>query len=166
MSDNLLALITDNRLCKLELFSVVFTPQLSMNLLILSLIDRYACTCSLTSPMRHLRPLKMVPRLIGVMSLYSPLLYDIIPGYGCSPTDPFLNGMLYIIIHGLMTPLVMLIFVWLTYRNIEKSRQRVVNILLLFFFLCEKYVFDLLRVFRQPKILSINLLEWYLHKLL
>ncbi|CAF3590589.1 unnamed protein product, partial [Rotaria sp. Silwood2] len=48
-----------------------------MNLLILSLIDLYVCTCRLTSPMRQL---KMVPWLIGfiviisgLMSLYAPL---------------------------------------------------------------------------------------------
>jgi sulfite exporter TauE/SafE len=61
------------------------------------------------------------------MSLYSPLLYDVMPGLWCITTNPLLNGMLYIVIHGLMTPSVMLIFVWLTYRNVKKSRQRVVN---------------------------------------
>jgi hypothetical protein len=110
-----------------------------MNLLILSLIDRYVSTCGLTSPLRYIRQLKVVPWLIGLtviisvlISLYSPLLYDVMPGLWCVPTNPLLNGMLYIVIHGLMTPFVMLIFVFLTYRNVKKSRQRVVNTLFSF----------------------------------
>jgi hypothetical protein len=106
-----------------------------MNLLILSLIDRYACTCSLTSPMRKMHQLKVVPYLIlitiiisGVMSLYSPIFYDVKPGFGCVVTNPLLNGILYIVIHGFLTPFVMFIFVWLTYRNVQQSKQRVVSI--------------------------------------
>jgi hypothetical protein len=134
-TDNLLLLITTSRSCKWKLFALVALPQLSMNLLILSLIDRYACTCSLTSPMRKMHQLKVVPYLIlitiiisGVMSLYSPLLYDVKPGFGCVVTNPLLNGILYIVIHGFLTPFVMFIFVWLTYRNVQQSKQRVVSI--------------------------------------
>ena len=149
-TDNILSLITNSQLCKLKLFALNFTPQLSMNLLILSLIDRYVCTCGLTSPLRHIRQLKAVPWSIGMtiiisglMSLYSPLLYDVMPGFGCVNTQPLLNLILYVVIHGFLTPFLMLIFLWLTYRNIKKSRQRVVN--RLFSFL-SKYLFDLLRV--------------------
>jgi hypothetical protein len=59
-TDNTLSLITNRQLCKWQLFSVVFIPQLSMNLLILSLIDRYVSTCGLTSPLRYIRQLKVV----------------------------------------------------------------------------------------------------------
>jgi hypothetical protein len=80
--------------------------------------------------MRHLLQLKMVPRLIGtimviscISSLYSPILNDVIPGFGCSSTDPMLNGVLYILIHGIITPAIMLVLVLLTYRRFN----RVVN---------------------------------------
>jgi hypothetical protein len=137
-ADNLLSLITIRYVCKLKLFSLVFLPQLSINLLTLSLIDRYACTCSLTSSIRHIRRLEMVPWTIiiivifsGVISLYSPMYYDVALGFGCICTDPFLNGILYVIIHGFTAPSVMLVFVILTYRNVKKSRRRAVDIFLL-----------------------------------
>lgn len=105
-----------------------------MDLLILSLIDRYACTFGLTSPMCRLLHLKMVPWLIGItviisciVSLYSPTLNDIVPYFGCDSTDPILNGVLYILIHGIMTPVIMLVLVLLTYRKFKQSRQRVVS---------------------------------------
>jgi hypothetical protein len=120
--------------CKLKLFSVVFLPRLSMNLLIMSLIDRYACTYAPKSRIRRLLQLRMVPWLIGIivaisyaMSLFAPFLYDIISGIGCSPTNPLLYSVFYIILQGLITPLVMLIIVLLTYRRFKQSRQRVVS---------------------------------------
>jgi hypothetical protein len=132
-ADDILSLITVRYICKLKLFGLAFLPQLSINLLTLSLIDRYACTCSLTSSMRHIRRLTMVPWMImitviisGVISLYSPIYYDISSGFGCICTDPFVNSILYIIIHGFLAPFVMLIFVLLTYQNVKKSRRRAV----------------------------------------
>jgi hypothetical protein len=113
---------------------VIFLPQLSMNLLIMSLIDRYACTYGPTSRMRRLLQLRMIPWLIGitvaiscVMSLFSPILYDIVPGVGCSATYSLIYSVFYIILQGLITPLVMLIIVLLTYRRFKQSRQRVVS---------------------------------------
>ena len=44
--------------CKLRLFAVVFFPQLSLDLLMMSLIDRYACTFGPTSRMSRLLRLK------------------------------------------------------------------------------------------------------------
>jgi hypothetical protein len=130
-----LSTMTNSQSCKWKMLALVALPQLSMNLLILSLIDRYACTCSLTSPMRKMHQLKVVPYLIlitviisSVMSLYSPIFYDVKPGFGCVVTNPIADATLYIIIHGLSTPLVMFIFVWLTYRNVKQSKQRVVSI--------------------------------------
>jgi uncharacterized membrane protein len=80
----------------------------------------------------------MVPWMIvitvvisGIISFYAPLYYDVTPGLGCICTDPFLNGILYITIHGFITPFVMLVFVLLTYENVRKSRRRAVNILIL-----------------------------------
>jgi hypothetical protein len=136
-TDNILSLLTVRYLCKLKLFNLVFLPQLSMNLLTLSLIDRYVCTCSLTSSIRYIRQLKVVPWMIvitilisGVISFYSPMFYDTKPGIGCICTNPLLNGILYIVIHGFITPFVMLMFVLLTYRNIQKSHRRAVDILI------------------------------------
>ncbi|CAF1315506.1 unnamed protein product [Adineta ricciae] len=117
--------------CKLKLFCLVFLPQLSINFLILSVIDRYACTCSLTSPIRYIRQLSAIPCIIFLnillaclMSLYSPLYYDVASGLGCICIDPLMNGLLYILVHGISTPCVMLVFVLLTYRNVSKSHCR------------------------------------------
>ncbi|CAF1540578.1 unnamed protein product, partial [Rotaria sordida] len=127
----ILSLITIRHLCKLKIFSLVFLPQLSINFLALSLIDRFACTCSLTSSIRHIRRLKMVPWIIvitiiisGVSSLYSFIDYDVVPNLGCICTNRLFNAVSYIIIHGFTTPFVMLIFVLLTYRNVKLSRHR------------------------------------------
>ncbi|UJR34838.1 hypothetical protein I4U23_027619 [Adineta vaga] len=118
--------------CKLKLFSIVFLPQLSINLLLLSLIDRFASTSDLASPIRRIFQRNMVPYLIiltiiisGIMSLHSPILNDLIPFYGCSSTNPLVSSVLYITFHGIVTPIVMLIFILLTYRNVVRSRQRV-----------------------------------------
>jgi len=120
--------------CKLKSFVLVFLPQLSLNFLILSMMDRYASTCVLTSPMHHFRKLKMVPWLFGitviiacVMSLYSPTLNDFVIGIGCVSLNPTLNTILYIAVHGNITSIAMLIFILLVYRNIKQSRQRVVS---------------------------------------
>ncbi|CAF1479167.1 unnamed protein product [Adineta ricciae] len=129
---NALSNITSRTECKTKLFLAVFLPQLSMNLLVTSLIDRFSCTCSLTSPIRRMRQLKMVPYLValtilisGVMSLYSPVFYDYVLNSGCVVTDTLSNGILYTILHGFITPIVMFVFAWLTYRNVRQSRQRV-----------------------------------------
>ncbi len=101
----------------------------------MSLIDRYACTYGLQSPMRHLLKLKMIPWLITItvvfsclISLYAPILNDIIPGFGCGSLQPTLNAVLYILIHGILTPLVMMVLVLLTYRRFKQNRQRVVSL--------------------------------------
>ena len=125
-------------LCKLKVFVLVFLPQLSMGLLIMSLIDRYTCTYGLLAPMHRLLKLKMVPWLITItlvfsclLSLYAPILNGVIPGVGCSSLQPTLNALLYISIHGIMTPLVMMILVLLTYRRFKQNRRRVVSLFLL-----------------------------------
>jgi hypothetical protein len=122
----------------LKLFAVVFLPQLSMNLLIMPLIDRYACTYGPTSQMCRLLQLRMVPWLVGitvaisfVVSLFSPILYDIVPGVGCSATHSLIYSIFYILIQGILTPLVMIVIVLLTYRRFKQSRQRVVSVFLI-----------------------------------
>ncbi|CAF2545908.1 unnamed protein product [Rotaria sp. Silwood2] len=127
----ILSLITVRHLCKLKIFSLVFLPQLSINFLALSLIDRFACTCSLTSSIRHIRRLKMIPWIIviiiaisGISSFYAPIYYDIVPNLGCVCTNRLFNAVLYIIVHGFITPFFMSIFVLLTYRNVQLSRHR------------------------------------------
>jgi len=136
-TDNFLLLIVGTGPCRWKLFGLVVIPQMSLNLLILSLIDRYSCTCSLTSPFRKMRELKNIPYfmiittiLSSVMSLYAPLLYEYAPGFGCVPTDTLMNGISYVSIQGFLTPLVMLVFVCLTFRNVKQSRHRVVSIFL------------------------------------
>ncbi|CAF3763260.1 unnamed protein product [Adineta steineri] len=118
-------------LCKLNYFLYSFLPQLSINLLLLSIIDQYACTCALTSWIHRLNKLKMVPRLIlmmvcisGIFSIYSPILGNDAPGL-CGYHEETNYGILSIVFNGILQPIVILIFVLLTYRNIHRSRQRV-----------------------------------------
>jgi hypothetical protein len=101
----------------------------------MAIIDRFACTCSLRSPLRRLNQLKMTPLMIGITiiisclaSLYTPLLYDLVFQFWCISTQPTTTSILYITLIGLMQPLVMLIFVLLTYQNVHQSRRRVVSI--------------------------------------
>ncbi|CAF1328366.1 unnamed protein product [Adineta steineri] len=84
-------------LCKFHIFIVAFLPHLSINFLLMSTIDRYASTCKLTSSIRHLR---------------------------CIVTYPLLNNILYIVLNCVMQPVAMLIFVVLTFQNVQQSRQR------------------------------------------
>ncbi|CAF3763295.1 unnamed protein product [Adineta steineri] len=95
------------------------------------MIDRYACTCALTSWAHRLNKLKMVPRLIlmmvcisGIFSIYSPILGNDAPGL-CGYHEETIYGILSIVFSGILQPIVILIFVLLTYRNIRQSRQRV-----------------------------------------
>jgi len=133
-TNNILALISDTASCKWKLFGLILIPQMSLNFLTVSLIDRYSCSCGLTSRIRKICQLKTVPYitvvtilLSAVMSLYGPLLYEYMPGVGCVTTEPIANGVLYTCIHGLLTPLIMLVFIYLTFRNTRRSRQRVVR---------------------------------------
>ncbi|CAF1250490.1 unnamed protein product [Adineta steineri] len=119
-------------MCKLYIFLIGFLPHLSINFLLMSVIDRYASTCKLTSSIRHLNKLKMVPRLIGITIIFSILasvraciLYEYQIPSGCVVTQPVLNGIIYIVINGISQPMAMLIFVLLTFRNVRRSRQRV-----------------------------------------
>ncbi|CAF0897034.1 unnamed protein product [Adineta steineri] len=118
-------------LCKMNYFLYSFLPQLSINLLLLSIIDRYACTCALTSWAHRLNQLKMVPRLIlmmicisGIFSIYSPVLGNNEPAL-CGYHEQNIYGILNVFFNGILQPIVILIFVLLTYRNIRQSRQRV-----------------------------------------
>ncbi|CAF4893452.1 unnamed protein product [Rotaria sp. Silwood1] len=97
----------------------------------LSLIDRFACTCSLISSIRHIRRLNMAPWMIvititisGITALYAPLHYHVVSDLGCVCTNRLFNAILYIIIHCFTTPFVMLVFVLLTYRNVQISCHR------------------------------------------
>jgi len=139
-TQNILLLITDSASCRWKLFALAGVPQTSMNFLILSLIDRYSSTCSMSSPFNKIRKLKNVPyftfitiMISCIMSLYSPLLYDYTPGFGCVPTDTMGNGILYICLQGFLTPLLMLLFVLLTFRNMKRSRERVVRTFFMIF---------------------------------
>jgi hypothetical protein len=145
--------ISVSLICKLKLFALALFPQLSMNLLIISLIDRYACTYGPTSPMHRLLQLKMVPWLIGItviisclLTFHASILNDVIPGLGCISTQPIINATLYILIQGIMTPLVMFILMLLTYQRSKRSRRRVVSIMSNDFILLKRFFLSHLRV--------------------
>ena len=121
-------------LCKLNIFLSVFLPHLSINFLLMAIIDRFAATCSLTSPLRRLNQLKMVLVMIIITvfisclaSCYPLILMELYYGVMCLSRDTTTMSILYIILIGVSQPTVMLIFVLLTYRNIQQSRQRVVS---------------------------------------
>ncbi len=125
---------TNSSLCKFEIFTLVFLPQSAINLLILSLIDRYASTCGLTSSTRHLNKPKKAIWFIGIIIIYScfavfhgPVLNRIDTNKVCLATAPLTNSILYLIFCGLMRPVVILICVLLIYQNIRKRRQRDVS---------------------------------------
>lgn len=170
VNGNLVSTISNRFLCKLKLLALVFLPQLSMNLLIMSLIDRYVCTLRLTSVLRHLLKIKAVPWSISItvimsilMSLYAPILHDVIDEFGCVSTNPTLNGIAYILIHGIITPCTMAIIVVFTYRRFKNNRRRVVTI---FSFSSSSLLFDSsLRQLQLPFIVfEINSLPWFLLK--
>ena len=121
-------------LCKLFHFLNCLLPQLAVNFLILSIIDRFACTCSLTSRMHRFSQLKILPKIIGmiifiscIFSIYGPILALYHPSRGCVITNAQAYVILNTFINGIIQPLVMLVFVLLTFRNIRLSRQRVVS---------------------------------------
>ena len=129
---------TNSSLCKFETFVLVFLPQLATNFLALSLIDRLASTCSLQSSMRRLNQPKMAPYFIILTIIYSclvvfhgPIFNGVVTNRGCIATPAITNSILYVIFCGLIQPILMLIFVYLTYRNIHRSRQRVVSDLII-----------------------------------
>ncbi|UJR18186.1 hypothetical protein I4U23_005087 [Adineta vaga] len=77
---------TSSSMCKFLMLLRTFFPQLSISFLILTLIDRYACSCSLTSKWRKINQLKLVPWMILLAILYSLsiamqalIFYDITP---------------------------------------------------------------------------------------
>ncbi|UJR06719.1 hypothetical protein I4U23_011006 [Adineta vaga] len=119
-------------LCPIQMTSLTFLPYLSLNFLLMAIIDRYASTCSFTSPIRRINKLKMVPLCIVITILISclasirvPILYEYRITTGCTITQPLTNNILYMIVNGILQPMTMLIFVLLTYRNLRKSRQRI-----------------------------------------
>jgi hypothetical protein len=140
-------------LCKLYIYFLGFFPQLAINLLVLSVIDQFACTCGLTSPMRRVNQMKMAPWMIGITvvvtcltSIRAIILYDVIPGEGCVASQLLLNSFLYIIFNGALQPVMMLLLMLFTYRNIIHSRQRVVRMdfFLILIFLKKSFCFFVL----------------------
>jgi hypothetical protein len=62
-ADKLPLLAGTRQSCMWKLFSSVFLPQISINLLVSPLINRYACTCTLTSRLRELIYLRKIASL-------------------------------------------------------------------------------------------------------
>ena len=120
--------------CKLQSFIFTFLPFWALDLLFLSTADRFASTCSLTSSFRRIHQFKRIPFVItvsvtrsSIISLYPIFFHDLIPELTCVIIHPLTHSILYIVINGFMQPVLMLLFVLLTYRNIHQSRRRVVN---------------------------------------
>ncbi|CAF1073595.1 unnamed protein product [Adineta steineri] len=123
---------TSSALCKFYIFIVVFLPHLSINFLCTAIIDRFAITCDHTSSIRRITQLRIVPWMIGLtvltsglFSLYVPINYDLMYGYLCISIQPMVTSISYIVLIGLISPIIMIIFVLLTYRNVRRSRGRV-----------------------------------------
>ncbi|CAF1093741.1 unnamed protein product [Adineta steineri] len=119
-------------LCKFNIFILVFLPHLSINFLCMAIIDRFAITCDHTSSIRRITQLRKVPWMIGLAVLTSGLFslcgaldYDLMYGYLCVSTQPMATSISYIVLIGLVSPITMIIFVLLTYRNVRRSRRRV-----------------------------------------
>ncbi|UJR12737.1 hypothetical protein I4U23_016911 [Adineta vaga] len=118
-------------LCKIQIFILGLLPHLSINFLLMSVIDSYASTCSLTSPIRRINQLKMFPWFIGITIFTSCLastrgliLFEYVNTVGCVQTHPLINNILYIVLNGFMQPIAMFMFVVLTFRNVQQSRKR------------------------------------------
>ncbi|CAF0758601.1 unnamed protein product [Adineta ricciae] len=125
---------TSSSMCKFVMFIHTFLPQLSVSFLILALIDRFACSCDLTSKWRQINSLKIVPWMIGLTILYSLLIgiqaiffYDVTPPFAlyCIPTQSFLCSVLYIITSTCVQVSLLSLFVLLIFRNVTRSRKRV-----------------------------------------
>ncbi|CAF1093776.1 unnamed protein product [Adineta steineri] len=119
-------------LCKFNSFIFVFLPHLSINFLCTAIIDRFAITCDHTSFIRRITQLRKVPWMIGLtvltsglFSSYVPINYDLMYGYLCISIQPMVTSISYIVLIGLVSPITMITFVLLTYRNIRRSRGRV-----------------------------------------
>jgi len=122
-------------LCRLSIFILTFFPQLSANCLLLAIIDRFAATCDLASPIRRILQLKFVPLMV-ILGLITCFLLTIAGSlyyeqsewfFWCISRDPLITSVLYIVLSGLFHPILMLVFVLLTYRNIHRSHRRVVS---------------------------------------
>ena len=121
-------------MCQLNAFLLVFLPQLSINCLLLAIIDRFAATCDLASPIRRILQLKFVPIMLALgiitsflLSITGTLFFEKTM-FWCASRIPLLTNLTYIILNGLFQPILMIIFVLLTYRNLRRSNQRVVSI--------------------------------------
>ena len=100
----------------------------------MSIIDRFASACHLGSIIRRLNQLKLLPWTITITIIYScltstqaPILFDFMFGSQCQASQPTTYSILYIVFNGLLSPLMMSVFIVLSYRNIRLNRQRVVR---------------------------------------
>jgi len=123
-----------SELCKMQIFLLIFLPQLSISYLLLAIIDRFAATCTLASPIRKILQVKFVPIMIVlgiiisfVLSITGPMFFERTLVW-CESKAPLLTNILYIVLDGLIQPILMIIVVLLTYRNIHQSHRRVVSI--------------------------------------
>ena len=94
----------------------------------MSTIDRFASTCHLGSNTRRLNQLKMLPWTISITIIYScltsiqaPILFDLMSGSQCQASQPTTYSILYITLNGILSPLMMIVFILLTYRNIRSE---------------------------------------------
>ena len=73
--------------CRILFFQFVYLPNLSLNFLVMSMIDRYACTCDLTWRIHRLNRLKVIPWTISSTIVISCLDIDLRSYYGLSDMD-------------------------------------------------------------------------------
>jgi len=132
-----LPLTTISSVCKFVMFRRILFPQLSISFLILALIDRFACSCGLTSTWRKINQLKVVPWMIGLAILYSLsigilglIFYDITPppNSTCVADHVLLYNILYIVTSTIVQLLLLSFFTYLLFKNVKRSRQRVVSL--------------------------------------
>ena len=122
-------------LCKLYNLLYCVLPQLANNFLILSIFDRFACTCPPSSRIYHFVHAKMISRVIFlvilftcIFSIYGSILAHHDPIRGCKITHPEIYILFNIAINGFIQPIAMFILILLTLQNIRISRRRVVRI--------------------------------------
>lgn len=122
-------------LCKFSVFLIVFLPHLSANCLLFAIIDRYAATCALQSRLRRMVQLKLTPIIIilailisFLCTMYNLFYFESFSSSFCISNDPLTPSILYIIFVGLSQPIVMLVFVLLTQRNVHQSHRRIVSL--------------------------------------
>ena len=117
-----------------------FLPHLSINFVLMAYIDRFAHYSSPESYIRRLNQLKMIPRMISFILLFSCvglacILIMFISNFHTKPNGKTIFHIvctLYVITTILIPSVLLLVLVLLPYRNTRRRRQQTVSLLFLF----------------------------------